>query len=53
MNEEPFLRGMKIVMAAHVVMKQIFYIPCIASASRFIAAHKVLCLCEYFILCKK
>lgn len=52
MNEEPFLRGMKIVMAADVEMKQVFCIPCVASASVFIAAHKVLCLCQYFILYK-
>lgn len=35
-------------MAANVVMKQVFYIPRIASAFMFIAAHKV--LCHYFIL---
>lgn len=40
------MRGMKIVMPVNVT-KQEFYIPCIPSASVFVTAYIVLCLCYY------
>lgn len=46
------MRGMKIVTAANGVTKQEFYTPCIPSASVFVTAYIVVCLCYYLVLYK-
>lgn len=43
---------MKIVMVANVTVKQEFYRRCIPSASVFVTAYVVPCLCHYLALYK-